>query len=262
MTGVNTENTLLVERRSGMCIISLNRPERMNALNGELVRRIEEAVEEFDDDDELFVMIITSEGGRAFSAGADLIEMAMQTTPGDALGAGATFLSAVDRCRKPLIAAIDGYALAGGLELALYCDIRVATIPSSFGLPEPRRSLLAGPGLHNLSRMIPLGEALRIQLTGGHITAQRAYEIGLVQILAPDRVVLMAEAERLAEEIMLCAPLAVQAIKHIVKVGRNLPVEYSKVIAEPFEERIYNSEDFREGPAAFAEKRLPKWKMR
>jgi enoyl-CoA hydratase/carnithine racemase len=207
-------------------------------------------------------MIITSEGGRAFSAGADLIEMAMQTTPGDALGAGATFLSAVDRCRKPLIAAIDGYALAGGLELALYCDIRVATIPSSFGLPEPRRSLLAGPGLHNLSRMIPLGEALRIQLTGGHITAQRAYEIGLVQILAPDRVVLMAEAERLAEEIMLCAPLAVQAIKQIVKVGRNLPVEYSKVIAEPFEERIYNSEDFREGPAAFAEKRLPKWKMR
>ena len=262
MTGVHTEDTLLVERRSGMCIISLNRPERMNALNGELVRRIEEAVEDFDDDDELFVMIITSEGGRAFSAGADLIEMAMQPTPGGALGAGATFLSAVDRCRKPLIAAIDGYALAGGLELALYCDIRVATIASAFGLPEPRRSLLAGPGLHNLSRMIPLGEALRMQLTGGHITAQRAYEIGLVQILAPDRVVLMAEAERLAEEVMLCAPLAVQAIKHIVKVGRNLPVEYSKVIAEPFEERIYNSEDFREGPAAFAEKRAPKWKMR
>src|SRR5687768_14574161 len=103
MTGVHTENILLVERRGGICIISLNRPERMNALNRELVRRIEDAVEEFDDDDELLVMIITSEGGRAFSAGADLTEMAMQTTPGEALGAGATFLSAVERCRKPLI---------------------------------------------------------------------------------------------------------------------------------------------------------------
>ena len=128
-------------------------------------------------------------------------------------------------CWKPMIAAINGYCLAGGLEMALACDIRIATEPSRFGLPEPRRSLLAGYGLHNLSRMIPLGEALHMQLTGTHITAERAYQIGLVQRLVPDREALLAEADAVADEIVLCAPLAVQAIKKVVKTGRSLPPE-------------------------------------
>jgi enoyl-CoA hydratase/carnithine racemase len=167
---------------------------------------------------------------------------------------------ALERCRKPVIAAIDGYCIAGGFELALCCDIRVATRQSSFGLPEPRRSMLAGPGLHHLSRMIPLGEALRLQLTGGRIGAERAWQIGLVQELAADRAELFAKAEALADEILACAPLAVQAIKQIVKRGRNLPVEYSWLLAEPYQERISRSADAVEGPRAFAEKRAPDWK--
>ncbi len=128
------------------------------------------------------------------------------------------------------------------LELALRCDIRIATEQSTFGLPEPRRSLLAGYGLHNLSRIIPLGEALHIQLTGSPISSQRAYEIGLIQRRVKDRDALMKEANAIAEEIALCAPLAVKAIKTIVKTGRNLPVEYSVKLAEPIQKAINSTE--------------------
>jgi enoyl-CoA hydratase/carnithine racemase len=169
---------------------------------------------------------------------------------------------AVATCGKPVIAAIDGYCLAGGLELALRCDIRIATEKSTFGLPEPRRSLLAGYGLHNLSRMIPLGEALQIQLTGSPISSQRAYDIGLIQRRVADRAALIKEADAVADDICLCAPLAVRAIKSIVKTGRNLPVEYSWKFSEPIHTIINGTEDRLEGPKAFAEKRKPNWKMR
>lgn len=165
-------------------------------------------------------------------------------------------------CRKPVIAAIDGYCLAGGLELALRCDIRIATEKSTFGLPEPRRSLLAGYGLHNLSRMIPLGEALHIQLTGAPITSERAYNTGLIQRRVADRAALLREADAVADEICLCAPLAVKAIKQIVKTGRNMPVEYSVKMAEQMHDLINKTEDRLEGPRAFAEKRKPNWKMK
>jgi enoyl-CoA hydratase/carnithine racemase len=168
----------------------------------------------------------------------------------------------VRTCRKPIIAAIDGHCVAAGLELSLYCDIRVATRQSSFGLPEPRRSLLAGPGLHTLSRVIPLGEALRMQLTGRPMAATRAYQIGLVQELAEDREELFRAADAIADEILECAPLAVQTIKHLVMTGRNLPIEYSWVLAEPYQEKVARSEDALEGPRAFAEKRQPVWRMR
>ncbi|MFC1991022.1 enoyl-CoA hydratase-related protein, partial [Chloroflexota bacterium] len=121
---------------------------------------------------------------------------------------------------------------------------------------------LAGYGLHNLSRLIPLGEAMRLQLTGGQITAQRAYVVGLIQAVLSDRNALFAETGLIADEIKLCAPLAVQAIKRIVKIGRNLPVESSWRLAEPIAEQIDKTEDRLEGPRAFAEKREPIWKMR
>ena len=141
-------------------------------------------------------------------------------------------------CRKPLIAAIDGYCVAAGFEISLLCDIRVATMQSQFGLPEPRRSLLAGPGLHYLSRIVPLGEAMLMQLTGSFISAERAHQIGLVQRLAPDRKVLMDEANAIADDILLGAPLAVQAIKRVVRIARNLPPEYSEHFAGPIEEVV------------------------
>jgi enoyl-CoA hydratase/carnithine racemase len=168
----------------------------------------------------------------------------------------------VDSCPKPVIAAIDGYCLAGGLELALYCDVRLATAQSVFGLPEPRRSLLAGPGLIHLSRMIPLGEALKMQLTGSPITAERAHQIGLVQELTEDRDELMARAGTLAAEIGECAPLAVRHIKRIVRESRSMPVDAAWEYAEPFYGDLAATEDAAEGPRAFAEKRPPRWQGR
>jgi enoyl-CoA hydratase/carnithine racemase len=165
-------------------------------------------------------------------------------------------------CRKPVIAAVDGWCLAGGFELAMYSDVRLATRASRFGLPEPRRGLLPGPGLHDLPRMVPLGEALRLLLSGGHIPAERAYDIGLVQGLADDRDDLLAQARSLADEIAACAPLSVEAVKHIVRTGRDLPIERAWQIGEPHAERLAATADAREGVRAFAEKRPPVWQGR
>jgi enoyl-CoA hydratase/carnithine racemase len=259
--------TVRYEIRERVCYITIDRPAAMNALSREVIGGIADAVHEFAADDSLLVCVLAGEGGRAFSAGADLKEAAARSAGSDRgsmvprqgrLGA----YDALETCWKPVIAAIDGYCLAGGLELALMCDIRVATRASSFGLPEPRRSLLAGPGLNNLSRMIPLGEALRMQLTGSALGAERAYQIGLVQELAEDRDDMWTKANAIAAEVLACAPLAVQAIKQVVKVGRNLPIEYAWQLSYPFQERISETEDFREGPRAFAEKRPPNWRMR
>jgi enoyl-CoA hydratase/carnithine racemase len=265
-TEASSAPSLRYETRGRVAYLTIDRPHAMNALNREVMQGLADAVHAFQEDDDLLVAILTGEGGRAFSAGADLKEVAARAGSGTkgmvprqgALGP----YDALENCWKPVIAAIDGYCLAGGFELSLMCDIRVATRASSFGLPEPRRSLLAGPGLNNLSRMIPLGEALRMQLTGSPITAERAYQIGLVQELAEDREQLFAVADRIAAEVLECAPLAVQAIKQIVKVGRNLPIEYAWKYSYPFQERISRTEDFLEGPRAFAEKRSPDWHVR
>jgi enoyl-CoA hydratase/carnithine racemase len=248
----------------GKCYISLNRPKAMNALSTDLRADLVSAVHDFDSDARLFACILSGEGGRAFSAGVDLKELASRDTEhGSAARSTAVSASeALSSCRKPIIAAIDGYCLAGGFELALSCDIRIATTQSTFGLPEVRRSLLPGPGLHQLPRVVPLGEALLMQLSGSPISAERAYQIGLIQRLLIDRDELMREAERITDEILRGAPLAVRAVKRIVMVGRNLPIEYSGKLAEPIRDAVYRSEDRREGPKAFAEKRGAKWQNR
>lgn len=255
---------VLYEKRDRKAYITLNRPEAMNALSIEVREDLQEALLDLRDDDNILVGIVTGAGGRAFSAGVDLKQRAQS----DQAAGPAREVSTVDNrwtelgIWKPIIAAIDGYCLAGGLEISLQCDIRIATRQSRFGLPEPRRSLLAGYGLHNLSRMIPLGHALYIQLTGSHITAETAEKWGIIQEIISDRAALMERVEQIADEIMQCAPLAVQAIKQIVMQGRNLPVEYSIKLAQPISQRIARTEDRLEGPRAFAEKRQPVWKMR
>jgi len=254
---------LRYEKRDRKVYLTLNRPQAMNAINTELKVALDKAVKDLEADDDILVAILIGEGGRAFSAGADLKEMTKLDSEGNTgRFADLHMNDPLAMCGKPVIAAIDGHCVAAGLETALRCDIRVATEKSTFGLPEPRRSLLAGYGLHHLSRTIPLGEALYMQLTGSAIPARRAYEIGLIQRIAPDRESMLAEADKVADEICLCAPLAVQAIKKIVKTGRALTPELSEQFAKPYESQIYATEDRIEGPKAFAEKRAPKWKRR
>jgi len=260
-------DSLKYEVRGSTCYITLNRPQAMNALNLELQHALPMAIEEYEADTSLLVAVITGEGGRAFSAGADLKEVAsFAGTDRDPRRTGSRrepqMLLKMENCRKPLIAAVDGYAFAGGCELAVICDIRLATRTSQFAIPEVKRSIIAGVGTTHLPRMIPLGEALLMTMTGEPITAQRAYEIGLIQELAEDRDELFEKADKIAAAIAKNPPLAVQDVKRIVKVGVNVPLEYAVHFREKYADTIMQTEDAKEGAMAFAEKRAPVWKSR
>lgn len=267
-------DVLRYEVRGQKAFITITRPQVMNAYNKEVIRLLGEAAEAAENRDDVRVIIVSGEGGRAFSTGADLKEMAGRGTAAEGLITGnplkdmhyfgevGSGISVLANVTKPVIAAIDGYALAGGLQIAIVCDIRIATRQSTFALTEPRHSIIAGPGLIHLSRMIPMGEALHMQLTGSPITAERAYQIGLISGLYDTREELFDAANCIANEIIACAPLAVAFIKRVVRRGRDLTVQSQETYSEMFQAAIVASEDFQEGPKAFAEKRAPQWKGR
>ena len=263
MTG--SSDVVLYEKRDRIAYVTLNRPEAMNALNSAVGARLYEIWSDFRDDDDLLVAIITGEGGRAFSAGADLKEVSGRQVEGlsqfEERGPGSRFIPDLN-VWKPIIAAIDGYCVAGGLELAMQCDIRLATEKSQFGLPEPRWSIMPAYGLHHMMRMVPSGDALRMMLTGSRITSDNALRIGLIQEVHPDRDALMEAAQGIAEEVKLCAPMAVQAIKQIAYVGRSMAPEYSYRFAQELSAKVLSSEDAAVGPAAFANRQTPEWKGR
>lgn len=278
---MQSTDVLTYEVRDRKAYITMNRPHRMNALSRELMGALRDAFRAADSDENVFVVILSGAGGRAFSAGADLKEMAarmeaeqdgdagqsaprrsMTARPEVARGGFMPGFDDVNMCTKPVIAAIDGYCMAGGMEIALYCDIRLATRQSTFAMPEPKRNLLSGPAFVHLSRMIPLGEAMRIELVGDPVDAERAYQIGLIQGLYEDRAELEAAADEMAGKIGENSPLAVQFLKRIVRDGRDMTVDHHWKFAEMFAYTLGRTEDALEGPRAFAEKRKPSWKMR
>jgi enoyl-CoA hydratase/carnithine racemase len=250
------------ETRDHVTRITINRPEVMNALHPPANEELARAWDTFAADPDAWVAILTGAGERAFSAGNDLKWTAQHGMPGFPRG-GFGGLTARFDLWKPLIAAVNGTALGGGLEMALACDVIVAADHARLGLPEPRVGLMAAAGgTHRLPRHIPLKLAMGMLLTGRHVTAAEALRIGLVNEVVPGAELLPA-AERWAREIIACSPVAVQATKQSALMGLAKPLEEAMDhTAYPLVRALFTSEDAVEGPRAFAEKRKPVWKGR
>jgi enoyl-CoA hydratase len=249
------------EVRGRVAVLTLNRPEARNAVNGELAAGMEAAIDRLEDDDDVWTGVLTH-NGPVFSAGADLKAIAAGQANTLATPRGG-FGGLVQRERsKPLIAAVDGAALAGGCELALACDLIVASSAARFGLPEVKRSLVAAAGgLFRLPRSIPRKIALEIAITGEPIDAERAHHFGLVnRLVEPGEA--LAGALELAEAINKNAPLAVRATRRIVLEAVDLPDEEAWKQSIEGMLGMAQTEDFAEGPLAFIEKREPVWKGR
>ncbi|PRY00574.1 crotonase/enoyl-CoA hydratase family protein [Allonocardiopsis opalescens] len=247
---------VLVEYDGRTCVVTINRPRVRNAVNGAVARGVAAALEELDARDDLAVGIVTGAGG-TFCAGMDLKGFLAGDLP---IVEGRGFGGFAERPpRKPLIAAVEGYALAGGFEAALAADLLVAAEDARFGIPEAKRGLVAAAGgLLRLPHRLPRNVAMELALTGDFLTAPRAHELGLVNRLAPSGGAL-AEARRLAEQIAANAPLAVVASKRVITESADWTAdeawERQRAITDP----VFGSADAMEGAAAFAEKRTPNW---
>jgi enoyl-CoA hydratase/carnithine racemase len=249
-----------VERDGHLTIVTLNRPEVMNALHYPAHLELEQVWNDFDADPDQWVAIVTGAGDRAFSAGNDLKFQAAGGKRGF-VASGFAGLTSRFNLFKPVIAAVNGVAMGGGFEIALACDIIIAAENAKFALPEPRVGLaaLAG-GVHRLPRTIGLKRAMGMMLTGRHVPAREGYELGFVTALAPEGGAL-AEARKWAAQILECSPMSLRATKQsamqglaIADLATAYKVDYDAVI------RMRNSQDFIEGPKAFSEKRKPNWK--
>jgi enoyl-CoA hydratase len=243
---------VLTERRDRVLVITLNRPEARNAINTALAQALTAAIEELDSDDGLTAGVLTGAGG-GFSAGMDLKAFATEGPPkgfDDFLRKGA---------KKPLIAAIEGFAVAGGLEIAVTCDLLVAASGVKLGIPEVGVGLFAAGGaLMRLPRLVPYGVAMEMALTGDPITAEKALEYGLVaRVTEPGKAV--DEAIALASRIAKNAPLSVAASKQLIvdSFGRTEEEFWEHQLPQLRE--VFASDDAKEGPRSFAEKRAPKW---
>jgi enoyl-CoA hydratase/carnithine racemase len=255
------------EQDERIVTITINRPERMNSIHPPTTAELAHAWNTFKDDDDAWIAILTGAGTRAFSAGNDLKFTAEQgrsdnpmrfpPEPGGFGGITADF-----DCPKPMIAAVNGFALGGGCEMAMACDIIIAAEHAVLGLPEPKVGLMAGAGgVHRLPRHIPLKIAMGFMLTARHVPAPEAHAWGLVNEVVPAED-LMATARRWAGEILLCAPISVRASKEAAYGGLDLPLPAALTHSFHQQRLMGQSEDVIEGPRAFSEKRTPNWKGR
>jgi enoyl-CoA hydratase len=252
-------DSVLTEVDQGVLVVTINRPEARNAINTETAVGIGEAMERLDDDRSLVAGVITGAGG-TFCAGMDLKAFLAGERPSIP---GRGFAGIVEQPPvKPIVAALEGYAIAGGFEIALACDMLVAAEDAKFGLPEVKRGLVAaGGGLLRLPQRVPYHLAMEWSLTGELIPAQRGYEVGLVNRITPKGGAL-DEALRMAKAIAANGPLAVAASKRILVEAPEWPAAERFDRQREINEPVRSSEDAREGATAFKEKRAPRWQGR
>lgn len=249
------------ELRGRVALLTINRPEARNAVNGAVATGMEDAIDRLEADDDVWVGIVTGTGP-VFSAGADLKAIASGDAGGLQTKRGGFAGIARRERTKPIIAAVNGPALAGGCEIVLSCDLVVASTEARFGIPEVKRSLVAAAGgLFRLPRALPKNVAMELALTGDPIDAQRAYELGFVNRVC-EPAALIDTAIALAEQITANAPLAVRASRQIVLDGMLASDDDAWRITNEAFAAVASSEDFGEGPRAFIEKRAPQWKGR
>ncbi len=258
MDNVKTEN------RDGVFVITIDRPKVLNALNAQTVAEIGEAFAMAREDDSIRCVILTGAGEKAFVAGADINELA-QMTPitGKAVAEkGQRVFRAIEKFPKPVIAAVNGFALGGGCELALACHIRIASEKAQMGLPEVTLGIIPGyGGTQRMARLLGKGKALELILTGDRIGAEEAERIGLVNKVVPaDQ--LMTAAEEMARTIAKRGPLAVSAAIEAVMSGSEMPFEEGQVLEATLFGLLASTEDMREGMAAFLEKRTANFQNR
>jgi enoyl-CoA hydratase/carnithine racemase len=250
---------VLRERRGQVEIITINRPEARNAINYETSAALADAFDDVEADDDVWAVVLTGAGDKAFCAGMDLKAFA-GGSGGNPMGVSGGFGGVTTRdFPKALIAAVNGHALAGGFEIMLACDMVVAADHATFGIPEVKRGLVAGAGgIIRIARRVSLARALELGMTGDAIDAPTAAMLGLVNRVVPGPEVLDT-AVRLAERVCEAAPLAVRATKRVIKASLDVPESEAWTIQAEAARDVFTSPDALEGATAFAEKRKPNW---
>ncbi len=256
------ESKLLVERDEGIAVITFNRPKVHNALDMDTVRLLKSILEELAGDDSVKVLIITGAGDKAFISGADVQELKERTLEQWLGFHNQEAITCIERIEKPVIAAINGYALGGGTEVALVCDIRIASERASFGQPEVKRGVIPGSGAtQRLPRLVGKGWAKYLIYTGEIIDAHQALRIGLVEMVVPHEDV-MSTAKTVARKIMKNAPIAIRMAKRAIDRGFDIELDAGLAYEKALAAICLCTEDRVEGASAFLEKREPVFKGR
>ena len=260
MSGTDPQE-LVREQRGAVLVARLNRPDARNALNPALIRAIGSALTDAESDDSIRAVVLTGTGDRAFCAGMDLRAFAEGGRPDGGEGTGRGFQRLIaGELTVPVVAAVNGAAVAGGFELMMGCDLVVASSAAVFGLPEVKRGLFPAGGGTFLATRIPMAVASELLLTGDNITAERAYELGLVNaVVSPDQV--LDAAVGYAERIAANGPLGLTAVKELIRLGVSDRARAAERMAH-WHQVIFNSADAKEGAQAFIERRPPVWQGR